>query len=109
MLGDAWKYVASLNAQVGLVNEHDLVISQLRIRQLDTFFIFSSNPNLQDVSSKEDIALTSLFMTTLNHDLQLVDVERALIDGYIVIRRTIKPEQFLRDLMTTEEYQKMFI
>ncbi len=106
--GDVWQYVSSLNAQVGVVNEHDLVISQLRIRQFDTFFIFSSSSNLKDISSKEDVALVSIFMTTLNHDLQSIDIDKSLSEGLVEVKRTIKLEQFLNDIMTTDEYEKLF-
>ncbi len=105
---DVWQYVSSLNAQVGVVNEHDLVISQLRIRQLDTFFIFSSSSSLKDISIKEDIALVSIFMTTLNHDLQTIDISKGLSEGFIEMKRTIKPKQFLNNIMTTDEYEKLF-
>jgi hypothetical protein len=108
MPNETWKKVSSMNAQVGVVNEHDLVISQLRIRQLDTFFVFSSNDKLRDISEKEDTALVSVFMTTLNNDLQKIDIEKSLVEKHITIEKTISPELFSTGIMTTKEYENLF-
>lgn len=103
-----WSYVSSLNTQVSIVNEYDLVISQLRIRQFDTFFVFSASGSLEDISEKENIALVSLFMTTLNNNLQKINICQSLAQSCIVVERTINEEQFLRGIMTTDEYEKIF-
>lgn len=94
--------------EVGIINEKNIMFSHLRIKYLDTFLILPKNGEYEFFKN-DNMEQAFIAINVLGNPFSiLVDTDKLVKDGALVMDRKFSEERFDAGLMKVENYEKLF-